>query len=182
MKRGFTLVETIVVIGIIGLVTAITFPVFASAKRSAKETRLVQDLRSLHMAAMLYQADQPHSPSGTPEEMGLPPIFGTVLPATKKEGYLQPFYKSLTSQFGEPGYDNYHTFAIPGALDGLQVTWESCTTRVGDECILYWDPHEPGRDSRSGWWKVFIDVAKKKLHGISLAGNLVLVLMSKAVR
>lgn len=55
--RGFTLVELLVVIGIIAVLTAIIFPVFAQTKRRANLTVCTSNVRQLGFAIKLYLQD-----------------------------------------------------------------------------------------------------------------------------
>jgi prepilin-type N-terminal cleavage/methylation domain-containing protein len=57
VKRGFTLIELLVVIAIIAILAAILFPVFASAKESAKKTTCIANLRNAGMSMAMYLAD-----------------------------------------------------------------------------------------------------------------------------
>jgi prepilin-type N-terminal cleavage/methylation domain-containing protein/prepilin-type processing-associated H-X9-DG protein len=56
-NRGFTLIELLVVIAIISILAAILFPVFAEAKRSAKQTVCLSNMKQIGMATMLYLGD-----------------------------------------------------------------------------------------------------------------------------
>ncbi|MBV6459058.1 MAG: hypothetical protein HONBIEJF_02198 [Fimbriimonadaceae bacterium] len=57
MRRGFTLIELLVVIAIIAVLAAILFPVFASAKISAKVTSSLNSMKQLALAFPMYSAD-----------------------------------------------------------------------------------------------------------------------------
>jgi prepilin-type N-terminal cleavage/methylation domain-containing protein len=54
MKKGFTLVELLVVIAIVSVVAALVFPVLGTAKRRAKETVTISNLRQCGMALLMY--------------------------------------------------------------------------------------------------------------------------------
>jgi len=56
-RRAFSLVELLVVIGIIALLAAIIFPVYASSRRKAYETRCISNLHQLAIAWNQYNDD-----------------------------------------------------------------------------------------------------------------------------
>lgn len=56
-NQAFTLIELLVVIAIIAILAAILFPVFAQAKRAAKQTQALSNLKQIGTASMLYQGD-----------------------------------------------------------------------------------------------------------------------------
>ena len=69
-SRGFTLIESMVVISIIVLLAAIMLPVLASAKKMAKRTRSISNMHQIHMAVLLYAEAEPYE---GPLGLGLPP-------------------------------------------------------------------------------------------------------------
>lgn len=56
-RSGFTLVELLVVIGIIALLSAILFPVFAKAREKARQTSCLSNQRQLAQSILLYAQD-----------------------------------------------------------------------------------------------------------------------------
>jgi prepilin-type N-terminal cleavage/methylation domain-containing protein len=56
-RRAFTLIEMLVVIAIIGLLSALLMPVLSRAKRSARNIVCISQLRQLGMAVRLYAGD-----------------------------------------------------------------------------------------------------------------------------
>lgn len=56
-RRGFTLIEILVVIGIIVLLSAILFPVFSRARESARSKSCLSNLKQLGLAFQQYTKD-----------------------------------------------------------------------------------------------------------------------------
>jgi|LSQX01.1.fsa_nt_gb prepilin-type N-terminal cleavage/methylation domain-containing protein len=56
-RRGFTLVEMLVVIGIIVVLVGILFPVFAGVREQARQTQCLSNLHQLGIALKAYRTD-----------------------------------------------------------------------------------------------------------------------------
>ena len=54
-KKGFTLVEILIVVVILGILAAIVIPQFTDASTEAKESRLLSDLQSVRSQIELYK-------------------------------------------------------------------------------------------------------------------------------
>lgn len=54
---AFTMIEILVLVAIIATLAGILFPVFSSAKASAKKTACISNLQQLTLAEMMYQTD-----------------------------------------------------------------------------------------------------------------------------
>jgi general secretion pathway protein G len=57
IHHGFTLVELLIVLGILSLLMAIVFPVFGAARGMARRTQCISNLRQLGQAISMYASD-----------------------------------------------------------------------------------------------------------------------------
>ena len=55
-RKGFTLVELLVVISIIGILSAIAIPKFTDATKTARGAKIQADLRTIDSASQIYYA------------------------------------------------------------------------------------------------------------------------------
>ena len=92
-KRGFMLIELLVVVGILALLAAILFPVLVAARGRARTTACTSNLRQLHLALSLYVADD--------------------------GGYLPPYYTGIGRQITR---GDGTTFILPDQSEDLTAS------------------------------------------------------------
>jgi prepilin-type N-terminal cleavage/methylation domain-containing protein/prepilin-type processing-associated H-X9-DG protein len=121
LKRAFTLIELLVVIAIIAILAAILFPVFAQAKKAAKKTGDLSNLKQLGTALMLYMGDTDDTPPQTTWNEK-DPITRVRLHSAKVHWSwtMQPYVKNLDI-FYSPGDPNPATPRTPGCTTVAQM-------------------------------------------------------------
>jgi general secretion pathway protein G len=65
-SRGFSMVELLIVVAVIGLIVAIAVPNLVNAIQRARQTRSVADLSAIAKAVSMYQQDRAEYPIQTP--------------------------------------------------------------------------------------------------------------------
>jgi len=75
-KSGFTLVEIMIVVAIIGLLAAIAIPNFVNARTRAQTTACISNLRNIDGAKQQWALDQHKSNSDTPAGSDIQPYMG----------------------------------------------------------------------------------------------------------
>ncbi len=81
-RRGFTLVEILVVIGIISLLAALLFPAFAGVQERARQGACLANLQQIYLAVRLYKDDEREYPASLaallPDTVILQPTAGSA--------------------------------------------------------------------------------------------------------
>jgi prepilin-type N-terminal cleavage/methylation domain-containing protein/prepilin-type processing-associated H-X9-DG protein len=123
-QRGFTLVEILIVIGVILVLAGLAFPIYTQVKARAKQTTCASNLKQLWAACMLYAQDN--------------------------DGYL-PIYRNCLRDPREPAYTP--AFAIFGISDphGLYSSlqpfvktnsiWFCPTDQYAGQDVMRWDAY-----------------------------------------
>ncbi len=89
MRKGFSLVELLVVISIIAVLTAVTLPNFLGAREKARDSQRIQDLSSMKSALRIYYNEKQAYPTGTNTQ--LDNTFSSYFPAITNIGYTYSY-------------------------------------------------------------------------------------------
>lgn len=89
-RNGFTLVEILIVVVILGILAAIVIPQFSDASEEAKMTSLVSDLQTIRSQIHLYKAQHHHGAANLPGTVSGVSFKDSMTKYTFADGRLAP--------------------------------------------------------------------------------------------
>lgn len=103
-RNGFTLLELLIVVGVIAIIASIAIPNYTSSKKSANEASAIESMRTLVAAEENYRVTQNPPQYGVLSQLNTSGLVNPSLGSGSKSGYT-----FIT--FGVPGT---HTYAFTG--------------------------------------------------------------------
>jgi len=142
IRTGFSLPEVVIVMAILMTLAAISYPVFAGARKSAQETMCVSNLRQLYVATTLYRQEQGgDGVFGTPVEMGLPDGWRSMaIPAALQGDACRGLNPTVCIH--SYGYNKaWPTQEAQFYFQGANEAWAKYVQTYGDASVMAWDDH-----------------------------------------
>ena len=126
-ERGFTLLELMIVMVVIGILAAIAIPTYTAAVKHSKEAVLREDLHVMRAAIDSYTVDKSKAPQSLDDlvQSGYLKIM-PVDPFTLRSDTWIPAQEDTLMSIDqtEPGIDDVHSGAQETASDGTSYsTW-----------------------------------------------------------
>ena len=104
-RKAFTLIELMIVVLIIGIISAIAIPKFDNVSTRARAAAIIADARTIVSAAQLYYSDNGEYPQSAPAGVvpaGLDDYLGTDFDFNKYQG-VDVAFSFENEQVGESG-------------------------------------------------------------------------------
>jgi prepilin-type N-terminal cleavage/methylation domain-containing protein len=129
-RPGFTLVELLVCISIIGILLALTLPAAQAVRQAARRATCLSNLRQVMMAALSYESKNQAFPAGdNGDGMG---FLGPLLPLMEEEALWEKLRaKSISSQSYQNRWQQVSETEIPFLLCAASDPEEKIASLTG---------------------------------------------------
>jgi len=118
MKKAFTLIELIIVIGILGILAAVVIPIFQSQTQKAKEATAKDHLRTIRTLIEIYAAKNDVAPGYPDNDITQVPVAEKLTEQITLAADTGDEFRSSMFQFPANPFNNKTAVKIiPNAVD-----------------------------------------------------------------
>ena len=162
MKKGFTLIELMIVIAIIGILAAVAIPMYSDYTKKSRTAEVAPALKDLAQMQLTYQED-PNS--GSTSDKPYAKALATLGFKTSRVKWADD-----AESCDSDASDDYAVYAC-GTFYAFTTTStgasKTCSTVPVDTDFVYAegiDPDKIPNDDQSGWGKICMDPTFNMIH------------------